>query len=462
MRFEQLAAITGGNVYSAADRSAMFRGVSIDTRTLSAGELFVAIRGENRDGHEFIPQALERGAAGVLAEFDHPGLMRLPDEVPIVTVRHTHEAMIALARHYRHAIAARFAAITGSNGKTTTKELAYQLIAAVEPAVFRSPGNLNNLYGVPLTLFRIPLDCRMAVLELGISTKMEMPRLAEIVEPDIAAITNVSATHLEFLGTVQAVAQAKLELVKAARFDVPAVINADDPVLMAEARKVRQQYVTFALDRDADYRPESWGVDESGMMAVVLEGRRFRMPLVGKHQVYNLTCAYAIFRTLGYDFAGIDTEQIQLDTAPMRGQMVTRDGIRLLVDCYNANPENVKAGLAGFFALPTSGRRIVVLGDMLELGEESPRYHREVGATLAGYDFDLALFVGRRSTETMAGVIAAGADRACVRHYVDATSCAQELADILEKDDLVYLKASRGIGLEEVLRGLGDPGEETT
>jgi len=460
LRFDQLAAITGGRVHRAADRTASFRGVSIDTRTLAAGELYVAIRGEKHDGHEFVAQALERGAAGILAEFDHPELARLAGDTPVITVPHTHEAMIALARHYRHTVAARFVGITGSNGKTTTKELTYRLLAAVEPRAYRSPGNLNNLYGVPLAIFRIPADCRAAVMEMGISTDVEMPRLAEIVQPDAVAITNVSATHLEFLGTVEAVAQAKLELVRGARPGAPAVINADDPVLAAEAKKVRSDYVTFALDRAADFRPDAWGIDDAGMMTVVLEGRTFRMPLVGKHQVYNLTCAYALFRSLGYRFDGVETAQIELASAPMRGQLVARGGVRVLVDCYNANPENVRAGLAGFFALPTAGRRVVVLGDMLELGPESPRYHRESGAVLARYPFDLAVLVGPRSRETLEGAVASGADRGRLRHCADAAGCAKEIAAIVQKNDLVYLKASRGIGLEAVLNGLGEPGEE--
>ena len=420
----------------------------------------MAIRGENRDGHEFIPQAVSRGASGVLAELDYPKLDQVSTDIPVVAVDDSHEAMIALAKQYRHSVKARFVGITGSNGKTTTKELAYHLIAAVEEHTYRSPGNLNNLYGVPLALFKIPESCRVAVLEMGISTNMEMPRLVEIVDPDVVLITNVSATHLEFLKTVEDVAKAKLELVRAARAEVPAIINADDAVLTAQAAGIRQKYVTFGIDKEADFRPESYEIGSDGKMEVVLEGNRFMLPLVGKHQVYNLTAAYAIARTLGFDFKEIDTEKIRLETAPMRGEMIRRGGARLLVDCYNANPENVKAGLAGYFATGTSGRRIVVLGDMLELGEDAKRYHREAGAMLAGYDFDLALFVGPLAVHMKEGAHQAGVEEGKLRHFGNAKECAAEIDKIVETDDFVYIIGSRGIGLEELWRGLDDPEEE--
>ncbi len=461
MRFDQLAALTGGRLFTGtAEGPERFRGVSIDSRTLGAGELFVAIRGENRDGHEFIPQAVSNGAAGVLAEFAYSELEQVSTDLPVVAVDDSHEAMIALAKQYRHSVAARFVGITGSNGKTTTKELAYHLIAAVEEHTYRSPGNLNNLYGVPLALFKIPESCRVAVLEMGISTNVEMPRLVEIVDPDVVLITNVSATHLEFLKTVEDVAKAKLELVRAARDEVPAIINADDAVLMAQAAGIRQTYVTFGIDNEADFRPESWEIGSEGAMEVVLEGNQFVLPLVGKHQVYNLTAAYAIARTLGFDFQNIDTQKIRLETAPMRGQMITRGGVRLLVDCYNANPENVKAGLAAYFAAGTAGRRVVILGDMLELGEDAKKYHRETGAQLAGYDFDLAVFVGPLAEHMKAGAEGAGVEKGKVRHYASTTECAANIDEILMTDDFVYIKGSRGIGLEEIWRGLDDEEEE--
>ena len=240
--------MTGGRLYHAEGASAVFKGVSIDSRTLTRGQLFVAIRGASLDGHRYINQAVQRGAAGIIAEFSYPELEAIPGTVPMVAVENSHDAMIALAVQYRHAVGARYVGITGSNGKTTTKELTWHLLQAVEPKSYRSPGNLNNLYGVPLALFGVPQDCRVAVLEMGISTEVEMPRLSEIVRPDVAVVTNVGATHLEFLGTIPAVAKAKLELVRFSAADVPVIVNADDSILMAEVKRLSRPTVTFALD----------------------------------------------------------------------------------------------------------------------------------------------------------------------------------------------------------------------
>jgi len=460
LRFDQLAAVTGGRLYHAEGAGAVFRGVSIDSRTLTRGELFVAIRGASLDGHRYIDQALQRGAAGIVAEFSYPELDGIPGTVPMVAVENSHEAMIALAVQYRHAVNARYVGITGSNGKTTTKELTWRLLQAVEPKSYRSPGNLNNLYGVPLALFGIPQDCRVAVLEMGISTEVEMPRLSEIVRPDVAVVTNVGATHLEFLGTVQAVAKAKLELVRSSAVDVPVIVNADDSILMAEVKRLSRPTVTFALDADADFRADSFEKEDSGSTRVVIEDHRFDLPLAGRHQVYNLLAAYTVCRTLGYSFDGIDTAAIELATAPMRGQIVEKAGVRFLVDCYNANPENVRAGLDGFAGITGHGRRVVVLGDMLELGEESEKFHEEVGRSLAAHRIDLAIFVGPLAARMLEAAAEAGMDRARLIHFKSAEPGAAAFAGLLQKGDLVYLKGSRGVGLELMLNRFDSFGKD--
>ncbi|MFQ6008846.1 MAG: UDP-N-acetylmuramoyl-tripeptide--D-alanyl-D-alanine ligase, partial [Candidatus Zixiibacteriota bacterium] len=238
MRFDKLAAITGGRLCNRAHATKVFTGVSIDSRTIRTGELFFAIRGHKHDGHNFIAQAVDNGAGGIVAEYT-PNIGDVSGKVPVVTVHNSHEAMITLAKKYRETSTARFVAITGSNGKTTTKELAVRLVKAVEDRVYGSPGNLNNLYGAPLALFVMPAETKVAIMEMGISTPGEMTRLAQIVQPEIALITNVGPSHLEFLHSVEEVAQAKLELVKALSQDIPVILNADDAVLMSEAKKIR-------------------------------------------------------------------------------------------------------------------------------------------------------------------------------------------------------------------------------
>ncbi len=455
MRFSKLAAVTGGTVYNTDNVEQSFTGVAIDSRAVKEKQLFVAIRGEVNDGHDFINAAIAAGASGIIAEYAWPGLEHVRGEVPVIAVPSSHEAMLTLAATYRDSLTARMVGITGSNGKTTTKELTYHLLNAVTTDVYRSPGNLNNLFGVPLSLFAVPQKTTVAVMELGISTELEMPRLAQIVRPDLVAITNVGPSHLQFLDSIESVARAKLELVRKADAEVPVIINCDDPILVEHTRAIRRDFITFALDHEADFTVDA--MDRQGVdgTIVTIDGHSFKLPLPGRHQASNLLAAYAIVRTLGYKFDDVATESIPLATAPMRGQVVKHGGVTFVTDCYNANPESVKAGLQIFFTLPTSGRRIVVLGDMLELGHEAERYHREVGRLLSTCDFDLAVMVGPLSRQIHDELSAAGKDKSSCRHFEDAASCAAELSRYFREDDLVYVKASRAIGLEAVIDAVG-------
>ncbi|MBU8932926.1 MAG: UDP-N-acetylmuramoyl-tripeptide--D-alanyl-D-alanine ligase [candidate division Zixibacteria bacterium] len=451
LRFDRLAAVTGGTLYNTEGASDTFSGVTIDSRADCGGKLFVALRGPRYDGHDYITAAVDRGASGIVAELNYSGLQRIPGCVPVVAVGNSHEAMLSLASNYRATSRARFVAITGSNGKTTSKELTYLLLQVVESNVYRSPGNLNNLFGVPLALFGVPSDAVVAVLELGISTKSEMPRLAEIVRPQLIAITNVGPSHLESLASVEDVARAKLQLVNKADHDVPVIVNADDPILVHETRRLRKNFITFGFDTQADFHPDNVETLESGATLVTIENNRFHLQLPGRHQVSNLLVAYAICRTLGYSFYEIDTENITLSTAPMRGQRMTLREIDFVVDCYNANPPSMQAGLEAFFASKSSGRRVLILGDMLELGPEAVKYHREVGEMLAGYEFDLAVLVGPLSVSIADAARGAGIESNKIQHFDSATECAEVIKENLQSNDLVYLKASRGVGLEVVL-----------
>jgi UDP-N-acetylmuramoyl-tripeptide--D-alanyl-D-alanine ligase len=451
LRFEQLAAITGGTLYNTSTASRSFRGVSIDSRSTQADELFFAIRGDRNDGHDFIDQAVQKGASGVVVEFTYPKFDLIKGDMAVVAVHNSHEAMIKLAKNYRETSRARFVAVTGSNGKTTTKELAIGLINAVEEHAYCSPGNLNNLYGVPLALFGMPADTTVAVMELGISTPGEMTLLAEVVRPDVIVITNVGPSHLEFLNSVEAVAQAKLELVKAASEDVPVIVNADDAVLMAEAQKHSSNLITFAIDGKADFTPESIAREDKGITLVTIDSHTFRLPLAGKHQVYNLLAAYAVFNTLGFTFENYNTLSVSLGTVPMRGQIVQKNNITFFADCYNANPDSVRAGLETFFETPWEKRRIIILGDMLELGASSAAYHREIGRLLSKHSFDLAVFVGDLSKHAMREVLSSGIEESKVRHYDNSLECARSIVEYFKENDFVFVKASRGVGLEAVI-----------
>lgn len=451
MRFDQLAEITKGMLRTTEQAERVFAGVSIDSRTLQPEQLFIAIRGESADGHGFVDRAVASGAAGVLAQTGCLTKTSQPREVPVVEVPDSHAAMLQLAASYRDTVDAQRLGITGSNGKTTTKEFACRMLQAVTDNVYCSPGNYNNLYGIPLALFAMPTTTDIAVLEMGISVPGEMARLASLVRPHLLIITNVGATHLEFLGSVENVAREKLSALEQAQPNAPLIINADDPILMAAAKQISSPQVTFGLKSDATFSPDRVDSDRSGMTSVTIEGHTFRLQLFGDHQIMNLLAAYAAVRELGYTFDAVDTDGIELLSADMRGERIEADGITFVSDCYNANPESVRSGLASFNSLPGSERRVIILGDMLELGEDSERYHIEIGEQINEYTFDMLIVVGALSRNIAKG--ARGSGVACRRlmHYDTAEACANDMVKVLQSGDLVYLKGSRGIGLEKIL-----------
>lgn len=453
LRFDKLAAVTGGTLYNTAQAAREFIGVVHDSRQVQPGSLFVAIRGERNDGHDFIDQALNAGAAGVIVEYSYPRTPHIAGDVPVIAVENSHEAMLALATAYRNMLSAKFVAITGSNGKTTTKELTYHLVHAAVAECFRSPGNLNNLYGLPLSMFAIPHDTKIAVMELGISTSIEMPRLAEIVRPDVTVVTNVGASHLEALGTVENVARAKLELVRRSAGGSVAVVNADDRLLLSETLKLRDNPITFGIDNpEASVRPEAIESNEHGGSSVIIDGYRFNLPMPGRFQIYNLLAAFAVFKSLGLSFERIDTAALVLSTAPMRGETMVRAGITFVVDCYNANPASMKAGIEAFAAGLPATRRVAVVGDMLELGRDSRKYHEEIGRLIAGKNFDLVVFVGNAARAMYKAAVDAGLSEKRSLYFESSQTAAEHLPELLHEGDRVYLKASRGIGLEAVLK----------
>jgi UDP-N-acetylmuramoyl-tripeptide--D-alanyl-D-alanine ligase len=359
--------------------------------------------------------------------------------------------MVRLAKAYRDSVPAVRIGITGSNGKTTTKEIAYTLISSVSPDAYRSSGNLNNLYGVPLALFAMPLETKFAVFEMGVSIPGEMSKLADIVRPQIVAITNVGATHLEFLGSVEGVAREKLSLIAASDQNAKLIVNADDSLLMREAGRLGREHITFGVNQPATYRAERVEYRSDGTTAVVIEGHRFTLSLFGSHQVYNLLAGYAIMRAAGLSVDHVDTGAIQFTSAPMRGEILHSHGVSFIVDCYNANPTSVESGISSFLRYKTTGRRIAILGDMLELGADASSYHRRMGELTAGSAISVAVFVGPLSKEAYNSALASGRPTADTFHFPDARSCARETAALFQEGDMVFVKGSRGIGLEVVV-----------
>ena len=456
MDFNTLAESLKGRLLNRKFGEVLFNGVSIDSRTIQPDQLFIAIKGINTDGHKYLDDAIEKKCAGMMVNNSFAPAWELQGKTPIVVVDNTHEAMIELARMRRAELKAKIIGITGSNGKTTTKEITWAILKSKRDKVYKSPGNFNNLFGLPLAIFEISDDTEYAVMEMGISIKGEMTRLAGIANPDLILITNVGPTHLETLGSVEGVAEAKLELVDAAEEEIPVILNADDMVLMEAAGKRNREYVTFGFRNDAGIKGVISGITRDGCSRIFIDGRQVEARLFGAHQAYNLLAGYAVAKTLGLDIIPDDLNRIEFASASFRGDVERLDGLTIVADCYNANPTSMKSGLLSFksfveYNRGESKRSIVIVGDMLELGENAERYHREIGKLLADLDFDLNVTIGPLSQAIHDAALEAGVEAENLLHYEDITVAGNQLIENIEKGDIVYLKASRGIGLEKLI-----------
>ncbi|MCK4545943.1 MAG: UDP-N-acetylmuramoyl-tripeptide--D-alanyl-D-alanine ligase [Candidatus Eisenbacteria sp.] len=451
----EIAEVTGGKIcISDTTRGlAVLAGVSIDTRKLRPGEIFFAIRGAERDGHRFIQDAFERGALAAVVSntwFDEtdqqPGgsLIRVTDPL---------SALQILAAHYRRSLAIRVVAITGSNGKTTTKDMAAQALSR-RYRTARTEGNLNNHIGVPLTLLGIPADAEVAVVEMGMNHPGEIARLSEISRPEVGVVTNVGESHLEFMGSVENVLRAKGELLEYLKSGDTAVLNADDPHLMSGGLSIRAGTVTFGIRQRADIRA-------TDVVAVSGEGARFRigghtvrLGVPGEEFVYDALAAVAVAVALGVP-EGEACEALEgFRPCGMRMEQLRLGTVTVINDAYNANPVSTRAALVTLSRIPGNGRKVAVLGDMLELGAQSPALHREIGGHAAASAVDLLFTVGILSRDIDAGALAAGMPADRVRHFEGRAEVQEALRRQVEEGDVVLVKGSRGCRLEAVVKDL--------
>jgi UDP-N-acetylmuramoyl-tripeptide--D-alanyl-D-alanine ligase len=454
----QLAQWAGGDLHvrdvpeGAAAREALLRsgvrGATLDTRELGPGMLFVPLAGSRTDGHAFLDEAFARGAGAALcARAVHARIAHLPLG-PLVLVDDVTAALQKLAAEFRKRWPGWLVAVTGSAGKTTTKELVAAVLGTAGP-VLRTEGNLNNHWGVPLTLLGLSGAHHAAVVEMGMNHAGEIAALAALARPDACVVTNAGSAHLENLGSLEAIATEKASLARALRAGAPAFIGADSPRLVAAVKGIAARVVTYGLAPGADVRPTK--VEDLGDA-----GTRFEVPgfppvqlrLIGLHQVANALAALAVARE-----RRLDPEAVVAALAahpPLEGRMQVQHaaGATLLVDHYNANPDSMRAALATLERWPRARRRIAVLGDMKELGETAAALHREVGEAVRGAEL---WAVGAHAADYAAGARAGGAQ---VRTFPDKPAVAAALRGELGPGVVVLFKASRGAALEDVLAGL--------
>ncbi len=439
------------------------RRLCTDSREIGRGDLFVALKGERMDGHDFVPAALRQGAVGALVQEDY----RLPSAVPrkaarssaapvLLGVPDTLLAYQRLAAHHRNRFQIPVVAVTGSNGKTTTKEMVAGVLARRWP-VLKTEGNLNNRIGVPQTLFRLTPRHKVAVVEMGVDQPGQTARLCEIVRPTIGLITNIGPDHLEFFGTMDVSAQGKGELLEFLPSDGSVVLNADDAYFGYLAARARCEILSFGLSEKAQVRADRlvMGARDGMQFQLRLPGRGKPQPVFlgahGLHNVLNALAAAAVGHVMGLSAATIADGLARFRPAAMRSQVLTVGGIRIINDCYNANPASMKAAIDLLLELSAGVRSVAVLGDMLELGPEASALHREVGAYLAARGVSHLIACGALGRHLADGARDAGMAPERVTLEPDAARAGAVLKTLAREGDVVLVKASRGMKMEQAI-----------
>lgn len=445
----QVAAWTGGAWRNGIPPA--INGVSIDSRRIEPGNIFIAIPGPNFDGHDFVGAALKQGAcAALVARFDPAA----PAAGPLLLVPDTAKALQQFAAHYRQTFPVKIIAVTGSVGKTTVKEMIAAVLARRFP-VAKTLGNWNNAYGLPLSILNMAPQSRAGVFELGVSQPGEMAPLCQLLQPDYGVVTAVGPVHLEFFGSEKAVAAEKSVLLRSLPPAGIAFLGRDDRWYEALRAAAGGRVVALGRSAAADYiLCEEQNPDG---LAQILERESgasfsFRPTLPGRHIVYNSLFAIALARTFGMDWAVIRAALASFRSQPMRWEAFDVAGVQVINDAYNANPMSMAAALQTFADLQCRGRKILVLAGMHELGEFSASAHRELGATLAKGLWAGLITVGRLGRLIAEAACSAGLDEKAVFTCDDHAAAAGALAGLVRPGDAVLFKASRCERLEEVLR----------
>ncbi len=464
-----IAAITDG-VLSQGSPATAVRRLWTDSRTVRRGDLFVALTGGRFDGHRFVAEALRNGAVGALVRYGFklpgtallvgPGGASAGTPPVVIEVNEPLRAFQDLARAHRRRFDMPVVAVSGSNGKTTTKDMIAAILAE-RFATLKTEGNLNNHIGVPQTLLRLAARHEAAVIEMGISGLGEMARLCEIAAPTHGVLTNVGPTHLETLGDVRTVARAKGEMLDALPARGTAVLNADDAFYDELCARVRGRVRSFGFSRQADVRALS--VETQGPSSTTLRvGVRGRarpfsvsLAIAGAHNVANALAAVAAGLAVGVGEGAIRAGLARYRPAVMRSEVRRWRGVTVLNDCYNANPASMRAALRWLSESKGTGRAIAVLGDMLELGGEAQQAHRDIGAEAARLGMDYLLTVGALAADIAHGALGEGMPPDRVVTARDHGAVAEWLKGMLRKGDVMLLKGSRGVRMEGILEELG-------
>jgi UDP-N-acetylmuramoyl-tripeptide--D-alanyl-D-alanine ligase len=451
-RLAEIAASTSGRILE-GDPSRRFDKFNIDSRMTQPGEMFFAIVAR-RNGHDYVPDAVRRGARGAVISQDiaPPG-----EDVALVRVDDTVEALQALARAALAGRPVKVIGITGSIGKTTTKEFTASLLS-LRYDVLKSEGNLNNHLGLALSLLKLLPIHQVAVLEMAMNSAGEVRALTRIASPDIAVITNVNPVHLEFFQSVEDIALAKKEILEGTKSGGAAVLNGDDTLVGDIARDWKGRKITFGFSPGCDVQAS--GVEKMGTdglsFALRLEERREKVffPFLYEDYIYNLLAAVGVSHALSVPLDAVVGQIPRLKPFEKRGILVPLSrGIRLVDDSYNSNPKALAAALRSLAGLPAR-RKVAVLGDMLELGERAPEFHRQAGKKAVEFGWDILVTVGPLARQMAEGARTAGMAEDRILSFSSTEEAAAALASIIEDGDLVLVKGSRGVRTDRLVEKL--------
>jgi UDP-N-acetylmuramoyl-tripeptide--D-alanyl-D-alanine ligase len=445
LTFAELAGMIGGKVVQGGEVDAS--SVVIDSREVRPDSVFFAIRGDRFDGHDFLPQALATARGAVVT--------RIPEgtDKALVQVEDTTAALQQLARSIRDRYEFLLIGITGSAGKTTTKEMIATLVSS-ERRTHKSWGNFNNQIGAPLCLDNMPDGTEVVVSEMGMNHAGEIAQIAGLMRPNVGVYTNIAPVHIEFFGTIEGIAAAKRELLENLAPGGTVIVNNDNEHVVRISRDYAGPRVTYGVEHEADFRATA--IHDRGLLGtrftLTAEGssRELELALPGRHNLDNLLAAIATARAIGIPWDGIERGVRDVKPAYHRGVIISWRGATLYDDTYNSNPYALGRTLELMTQAEATGRRIAVIGDMLELGEQELQFHREAGRAIPR-PIDVVVAVGKRSEALLEGAREAGFAEGSLHHFSDAQGAGAFLREFIQPGDLVLLKGSRGVGLDKAV-----------
>lgn len=450
LSIEEIVNAIGGKVIQKGN-TAKITGVSTDTRTIQPGSLFIPLVGERFDGHKFIDIAVQNGAAAIITQDPE---ITISDSVHIIYTRSTLDALQRLATWYLKSFNIPVVAITGSTGKTTTKDMVYSVLSE-KFNVLKTQGNFNNEIGLPLTLFNLNTQHQIVVLEMGMSGFGEIRRLVGIAPPKVAVISNIGVSHIEKLGSRENILKAKMEIFEGFNDGCTAIINDDNDLLHQLGNNSPFPVIKFGTEQTADYWAEDINLmGEAGIKYTIrLDEKTYPITLKvpGRHNIYNSLTAIAIGRIFGMDMAEIQKGLLSFESGKMRLNIFTvNPNIKIIDDVYNASPDSVNAALKILQDMD-GDRRIAILGDMLELGEYSSNAHKQVGKMVVSCKTDILITKGKDSEWIGEGAISAGMPAGSIIHLQSNQEVIERLNTVLLSGDRILVKGSRGMHMEEIV-----------